>query len=1042
MGKKGISSEFFTTPGGLILVMLIATLALVFATSGQSGIQNMWREVCYKYADMQLPFCGSFNATTADYQTSENSVKALACALNRVSLGNEIPKCEYDFQLGTTEPFFKGTANVVARNIELITGAEVLAGSDIRSITINMLTSFRTCEEACEHRLCGDPGDIPGCEVVKAESSSIGTKCDCTVIIPNTPVVDCYADGIRADCVILGPGEQYSSLGTVIGEGKNEEKQREDARSKCADLWNDMKNKDGPYILVNERDNTKCTVYNFNLPQDIESKSSAREMIEILGDPDFLVYYEVFPQGEDHWNDYSKWYQDIGQLTFWGICLTTIIGKPLKEAVFKPLSKLLMESKSTGSIISWFGKKLGLKFADDVLVLGGGLSKKNFARSMATNKANSVVVNAYKGNVDNYLADAVKYGGVKKSGTEYVKLRKIFERVSKQINYASDTEILGKYLSKETQESLLRTLVTSPEARAAATKALSLGLFDSSISYYVWRHQSEFGKFFEIEPKSLVIQNSMNIDELRTSILLDNMQIEKSAVIVDPTKQNVVELGKTVVLDNPGIWDGIKPLVLVSPCRTKLTVKNSENKVMCAFYSYDYRDGMSMCISPDDLNFWKKLSLQIQRGIEIQDCGTIPHNLDDEALEFYKVDGKEIPMIEYELIESGLKGLEILGEKTTIETDYVCCELTWDEGALGELPDYQWAEREACRIDYWSDYCKRAEDEQMNRLWDKLAKVEIIEESDSRYSSCLGSKPQETINVQEINDPINGITLYYDYDSQTLKYYKEDSEIRPIVPTDGLLTTNGMCRSLHLYPDLGLVKLAPNPEFFLDSEEDFDENILMCNARAVKLKNYGRRDSTMLSYRLYWEMDENDNKDVTPVSLMINYEQYPSQVSAFDVQYTTITLNDDDSDGRFDSLGHYVWYYTTDHLSSPPTTFPKTEWESVFAFDGSGNMESYAFGGIAKPEDEDPYAEGACLIDAIAVIPDMTDIKGEYNYCYRVGGSGAKGILLTTASFAASGLTKFTKKWGWWGYLASVVIDCGLAAGQSFIKSSWPGTQN
>ena len=72
-----------------------------------------------------------------------------------------------------------------------------------------------------------------------------------------------------------------------------------------------------PIIKCND-DVSSCEINNFNLPQDI---SSAQEWIKGYGDPEYLVYWQAFPVGEDSaWNSEWNWAENAWDisLAFWG----------------------------------------------------------------------------------------------------------------------------------------------------------------------------------------------------------------------------------------------------------------------------------------------------------------------------------------------------------------------------------------------------------------------------------------------------------------------------------------------------------------------------------------------------------------------------------------------------------------------------------------------------------------------------------------------------------------------------------------------------
>jgi len=98
------------------------------------------------------------------------------------------------------------------------------------------------------------------------------------------------------------------------------------------------------------RTDLDCTVKDFHLPQDV---SDAETWLKAAGDPEFLVYWQQFPVGEDSaWAGAHPWLEDAVDLVFawWGAGKVFKLGK---TAAKKP--------------ITWTASKLGFKTTTEQL---------------------------------------------------------------------------------------------------------------------------------------------------------------------------------------------------------------------------------------------------------------------------------------------------------------------------------------------------------------------------------------------------------------------------------------------------------------------------------------------------------------------------------------------------------------------------------------------------------------------------------------------------------------------------------------------------
>lgn len=115
----------------------------------------------------------------------------------------------------------------------------------------------------------------------------------------------------------------------------------------------------------------KCNVIKFELPQEI---SKAEDWILGYGDPQFLVYWQDFPSGEDEsWGSFGTYTEDVALLLLIAMPAGSLTGKVVKttksgiKGAFKTGQDEL--AKATDSVVGKIASKLGIKRTDDVSVV-------------------------------------------------------------------------------------------------------------------------------------------------------------------------------------------------------------------------------------------------------------------------------------------------------------------------------------------------------------------------------------------------------------------------------------------------------------------------------------------------------------------------------------------------------------------------------------------------------------------------------------------------------------------------------------------------
>jgi hypothetical protein len=374
----------------LLLILIIGVSFVTFVTYGSGNINNFMREVCEKYPD--LPFCaGISGVATTDYQTASNSAQALACAINSVAKGGE-DDCIKNFR--PSSPFSGPVASagmLTGPMTGLFTGAQVSSDYEIIRKEISCWgCEQEDCNRKCEEELCRG---MSNCELIKKELDTSGTNsCICEARIPGGTLIDC-----------------------------------EPAKDKLS-----------------------CTVYNFQLPQDVEG---AEEWINGFGDPRFLVFWQSFPPGEHFsWSSMSAWFSGVRTILFASMCIGGVLGRGL-SIIRHPVKASVSGIKggvATGGWVKRLIKGVLKKFkivdvTDDIVASPGGRQV-----------------------MFRFMKESLKDRMIAKLGTSWTVFKKIAPRV-------------GVY-----------TGITTTGA------------------YYAARFDTEIGKFVIVRPNKIVMQEALN----------------------------------------------------------------------------------------------------------------------------------------------------------------------------------------------------------------------------------------------------------------------------------------------------------------------------------------------------------------------------------------------------------------------------------------------------------------------------------------------------------------------------------------------------
>jgi hypothetical protein len=325
---------------GVIIFLLVASMG------GQAG--TLFDEVCREHPDW--PWCKGGQVTDIQLMTSLRSTTALTCAINSVSGGS---RWAGSFTVD----------GVVLDCGDYYTGGVSLSDADDLSIYCN-----------------------------EAETTPINTKDEFISYIGNR-LLECFTyllDGVERECGVfntesLPDGEQVTETEindwlrenggeNLIGDGLPRDRLDWDAGTIrrldpfAIRIYSDTTLIDEIHVVpITEQsvnDEFKCTVKNFNLPQEV---SNADAWIKGMGDPDFLVYWETFPRGEEAaWSGMSLWTENAIDLVFAWL----VVGKVLKIG---------------GQTLYYFPKKAVTTVTGAVAGVGEKISQKIASRAAQSN---------------------------------------------------------------------------------------------------------------------------------------------------------------------------------------------------------------------------------------------------------------------------------------------------------------------------------------------------------------------------------------------------------------------------------------------------------------------------------------------------------------------------------------------------------------------------------------------------------------------------------------------------------------------------------
>ncbi|NIO22583.1 MAG: hypothetical protein GTN38_00965 [Candidatus Aenigmarchaeota archaeon] len=442
---------------------------------------------------------------------------------------------------------------------------------------------------------------------------------------------------------VLDESDSFGQDDKIIIHYKNEETEE----IKRKDLESD------PYLLRNYASLTrntyaKCIVKNFHLPQDVTKKE---EWIAGYGDPEFLVYWQKFPEGEDRsWTGFSTWLNNVFTVVIWGIPASEFLGAA-KNFVVGGAKKLAGRVASkTGGLIGKLAKKITGKsvanMADDaaaIFVFREGVTRQVDKQLIRTayeaygseQIAKAVVSRSVRTGLDPVEEELVRKG--MQEGAELIgkgSYQQGIHIIGQNFDKIADTGkagLLNKFMNAKGFNPKWADYKRVMKIAGVTTGGALLGAFIDSINAK-----------YEEHPQSILLKSPYKDPEPHA--------LEKERPMV---------LYKNKWTGKIGITENYAPFYLASPCHADLELIKKE--IVCDHYIKDLADESIICVSPGNQNIFETLFKEAER------CEYFPTNVNEND---FNKDGKFLEN-EANLKETGLGTTVLFGSETVDGEDMI-----------------------------------------------------------------------------------------------------------------------------------------------------------------------------------------------------------------------------------------------------------------------------------------------------------------------------------------------------------------------------------
>ncbi len=272
----------------------------------------------------------------------------------------------------------------------------------------------------------------------------------------------------------------------------------------------------------------KCNVVNFNLPQKV---GVAEEIILGAGDPDYIAYWQNFPQGEESsWESLVSWQSNIGILV-----LTAL---PL-GVVFKG-GKVV--TKSAGEFATESTAKYSSKFVSNIKRI------LKFGNNLGDDAGKAVIQTNVRAS-NTYSRSAIRNSPEAVDGLMTQMMKGIPEYAGKSFNQLNDVQkkgLIGKIFKLKSGNTAKWAMIT------AGTGAV--GVEAATLSAWFMDRTMSIAAKFEKHPQAMMLHMPFNIpqkitlgaDTYSKMVVLDKpLMLDTQAYFASPCKANfVVEVGE------------------------------------------------------------------------------------------------------------------------------------------------------------------------------------------------------------------------------------------------------------------------------------------------------------------------------------------------------------------------------------------------------------------------------------------------------------------------------------------------------------------
>jgi len=568
-----------------IFILVGGGLFLFVSLGGFEGISVYIEQWCQDNPSV----CGTTDEDSFNYKLAENSAEALSCAINSVTLGEEK-------QEGNCFEYFK-------KGSPLVGGG---GGSD-------------------------GGGSSGGIQIIDSN-----TREEFDDVINDPAWGSASSSGIHGPQPELSGGLSFTGnlgagyRGFITGMATNDDIGLEVPRIDCA----------------GSGDSFKCTVLDYTTPQNYNYMlASATEYIGGFGDPNFLVYYVKFPEGEnDEWSSITPWWRTLSGMVLLGACAgrvggtvfqgIKVAGTALKGTTkfIRPAGDMITDATKRGQRISKYFKKMGgdagealdkkvssllNRMKDKTSFIGSSALKSGKIKKTTELVISDDIIKGARKRVDaeqfmnemkiideakrtnvraafNTLGDARSpiTGGVTEITDEVLKGAKT---ITENIDSATLRGVLEKTwgLGKEDAGNIIKAgefVLKNPSFKSKFIGQSGAGIG----AWFASKLDSEVGKFIEEYPNSLVLRTALRPDLIRTFTL--------NLPDVEPgSKKNSldVEYDIPLMLKRPEISGGGNTVLYsASPCKADLNVYIDDD-LECDSFRYEKgnseRASLSLC---------------------------------------------------------------------------------------------------------------------------------------------------------------------------------------------------------------------------------------------------------------------------------------------------------------------------------------------------------------------------------------------------------------------------------------------------------------